>query len=354
MDPSTAPSRPRPAVQRGQSGVAFDAIELWVGDLERTRRTLEAAFGFEASGTTPAGPDEEAVSLACGAAKFILRQGTTRQSSVARHVARHGDTAADVALVSGDADSIAERAVAFGLDVQATAEGARIDVTGDGTICHHLRARPTERAPVVGAGPLATLGVDHAAYCLAHGTAPQVSAAYESVFGLERVDVGAVAQVGDARTGMRSMALRSPGGFTVVLTEPAGAASRGQTQRFIDAHAGPGVQHVALAYDDLCRAVEALRARGVAFLRAPDGYYAQSRERITDRPVPWEALERLEILVDADDDGLLLQLFTRPLTARGTFFVELIQRSGASGFGPNNVRALYAAVQGTIEEGKGR
>src|SRR5262249_9219416 len=154
--------------------------------------------------------------------------------------------------------------------------------------------------------------------------------------------------VGGDAVGMRSTVLRCGAGLTVVLTEPASAGGTGQTQRFIDAHAGPGVQHAAIELDDICAAVETLRSRGVDFLPAPPGYYPAAKERVGDPSIPWDELERLDILVDADEDGLLFQLFTRPVVGRGTFFFELIQRSGASGFGANNVRALFAAVESTM------
>jgi 4-hydroxyphenylpyruvate dioxygenase len=192
--------------------------------------------------------------------------------------------------------------------------------------------------------------IDHVAYCLPWGSADTAAQLYEEVFGLRRVDADSFDVVGDEATGMRSIVLRSKPGFTVVLTEPVSPVSVGQTQRFVDAHAGPGVQHAALAYDDLLAAVESLRSAGVEFLPIPGVYYDQAQLRRPDLPVRWDTLRRLGILVDADDHGLLFQQFTRPLTSRGTFFVEVIQRSGATGFGANNIQALFAAVQATMND----
>ncbi len=324
-----------------RSVVALDALELWVGDLRRTRELLEATFGFAPLATQPAAADgEHAVWLAWGGVRLVLRAG----AAIASHVAVHGDTVADVALTCADPEALAGRARDHGLPVERIGGVPRIDMTGDGTIRHSLRTSPL--VPAADDGPAAApamLAVDHVTHCVEHGTAERIAEAYVAVFGLERVALGDFECVGDAATGMRSAVLRSPG-LTVVLTEPLGPASRGQTQRFVDAHAGPGVQHAAIACDDLCGAVEALRARGVPFLPAPREYYERSRERLADRALAWDALQRLEILVDADDDGLLYQLFTTPIADRGTFFFELIQRSGASGFGANNVRALFASV----------
>jgi len=346
-----APMYRSATVQRGPH-VALDVLELWVRDLSRTEHLLTTTFGFEPlDERLRSGPDEEVACVACGRVTVVLRQGTSPESPIDRHVAVHGDTVGDLALLCGDAGGLVERARAHGLDVSGEGDCRRIDLTGDGTICHSVRQNRLVSSQRETLGAPRMQAVDHVTHCLSSGTAESVAKAYEEVFGLQRVDVGDLEQVGGDMTGMRSIVLRSPLGFTVVLTEPASPAGTGQTQRFIDAHAGPGVQHAAFAYDDLCAAVGALRSKGVNFLPAPGGYYEQSRERLSDVPLSWDALQRLDILVDADDDGLLFQLFTRPITDRGTFFIELIQRSGASGFGANNVRALFAAVDAAMREG---
>jgi 4-hydroxymandelate synthase len=322
--------------------VAGDLLELWVADLAGARQLLTEAFGFRLLVLpVPRRPDEQAVCLGNGAVHAVVRQGTSAASPVSRHVAVHGDTIADVGLVCADPVETAARARAHGMVVRDVAGTPTLDVFGDGTVCHALRRAPVAAVPATAEAPR----VDHVAYCLPWGGADAAAQAYQSVLGLERVDVGAAAEVGGDAAGMRSVVLRSAGGLTVVLTEPISPAGDGQTQRFVDAHAGPGVQHVALAYDDLFSAVAALRRNGVRFLPFPDTYYAEARQRLPHLPVPWDTLHPLGVLVDADDRGLLYQLFTHPLTARRTFFLELVQRAGAVGFGANHVRALFAAVE---------
>lgn len=317
-----------------------------------SEQVLTTTFGFERfDERLPSVPEEKVACLACGGVTVVLRQGASPESPIAHHVGIHGDTVGDVALVCGGAAELVERARAYGLAVSGEGDYWRIDLTGDGTICHSVRPSGlvSGERETLGAPPM--LGVDHVTHCLRSGTSESVAKAYEEVFGLERVDIGDLERVGGEVTGMRSIVLRSPLDCTIVLTEPTSAAGSGQTQRFIDAHAGPGVQHAAFVYDDLCAAVDALQSKGVNFLPAPGEYYEQARERLSDAPLSWEALERLDILVDADEDGLLFQLFTRPITDRGTFFIELIQRSGSSGFGANNVRALFAAVDAATRPG---
>lgn len=330
--------------------VALELLDLWVGDLASTKRLLTDAFGFRSREMpVPLGPNEQAVCLGSAEVTLVVREGISATSPVARHVAAHGDTVADVGLVCADPDAVAERAGAYGLTVRVTAGTPTIDLFGDRTVCHTLRPAALGIGPVHPRRGYEARRIDHVAYCLPWGLADSAARAYEWVLGLERVDVGGAETVGGEATGMRSIALRSAGGFTVVLTEPLSQASDGQTQRFVDAHAGAGVQHAALAYDDLFTTVNILRDRGVPFLPFPDAYYHEARQRLPDAQIPWDALHRLGILVDADDRGLLYQLFTTPLTARQTFFLELIQRAGAHGFGANNVKALFAAVHANMD-----
>jgi 4-hydroxymandelate synthase len=352
--PRTASTAPAMGGERGWP-VELDLLELWVGDLARTRRMLTAAFAFQPrSIAVRCGPDESAACLSSGEISVVVRQGATVTSPVSRHVAVHGDTIADVALVSADPDAVADRALAHGLQVWDSAGTPTIDLFGDRTVCHSLRPAKLFPDPVPSRAGPEIQGIDHVAYCLPWGFAETAARAYEAVLGLQRVDVGDAEKVGGDVAGMRSVVLRSAAGFTVVLTEPLSRASTGQTQRFVDAHVGPGVQHAAFAYDDLFTAVESLRGRGVHFLPIPDDYYVQARQRLAHLPIPWDVLRRLGILVDADDRGLLFQLFTLPLTAQGTFFAELIQRGGALGFGANNVRALFAAVHTAMGDGPAR
>lgn len=327
--------------------VELACIELWVADLGRTESLLTTAFGFETVDTRVGlGPNEKAAHLASGGVDVILRQGTSPESRVTRHVALHGDTVGDVALACADPEAVVERARAFGLEVFGPEDRPSIDLFGGRTICHSLRpAQPARDLVATTSCSLMMRAVDHVTYCLPYGTAEHAARAYEDVFGLERVDVSHFEEVGAEAIGMRSVVVRSPMGFTAVLTEPSTPDSSGQTQRFIDAHAGPGVQHAAIAYDDLIGAVGWLRSRGVEFLAAPGEYFDQAERRLGQEGLPWAALRRLEILADRGEDGLLFQLFTRPVTGRPTFFFEFIQRAGATGFGANNVKALFDAVQ---------
>jgi 4-hydroxyphenylpyruvate dioxygenase len=131
------------------------------------------------------------------------------------------------------------------------------------------------------------------------------------------------------------------------LNEPAAGPKRSQIDEYLQFYGGPGVQHLALATNDILRTVDELRAAGVEFLATPQAYYRDPalRERIGRVRVPIEELEARGILVDRDEDGYLLQIFTKPLGDRPTVFFELIERHGSLGFGKGNFRALFEAIE---------
>jgi 4-hydroxymandelate synthase len=332
--------------------VQLDAVELWVGDLEQTRRSF-AQFGFTPNEAGLAcHPDENIAGFISGQVRLVLRQGTTTANPITRHVARHGDGVGVLALRCDDVLEIAHRAASYGLATRVEHTGATIDLLGDGTIVHIVRNRPIvslTSAPPTNAGPVPG-NIDHVTYCLPFGTIESVARCYREVFGLSPVVNDEFSEVGEQTTGMRSMVLRSVDGFTVVLTSPASATSAGQTQRFLTTHRGAGVQHVAFVCTDLAGTVQALRSKGVRFLDVPEDHLERSYRRLESRALPWDVLRREQILVDADNEGLLFQLFTHPIIEGSGFFFEFIQRAGATGFGAANVRALFAAVDAAIRQ----
>ncbi len=343
-----------PAMPACERYLELDTVELWVSNLERTKQVL-TRFGFTDEATSEGRSDEDVARLVSGGVSLIVRQGTSDSSAIARHVAAHGDGVGDVNLVCDDIGALVDRALAHGLKTSTDGACAQIDLLGDGNILHTIRDRKISPSnPPNGDPGLQMRAVDHVTYCLPFGSLNHVARAYREVFGLEPVDVGDCREVGDTVTGMQSVVLRSARGFTVVLTEPMSATSTGQTQHFVQQRAGAGVQHVAIAYDDLAAAVQSLRSNGVLFLAVPHEHLEHSHRRLHDRALPWDALRREEILVDADEEGLLFQLFTRPITDGSGFFFELIQREGATGFGAANVRALFAAVEASVPHDRER
>jgi 4-hydroxyphenylpyruvate dioxygenase len=139
----------------------------------------------------------------------------------------------------------------------------------------------------------------------------------------------------------------SDGSFKVKfpLNEPAVAKRKSQIDEYLEAYGSPGVQHIALATNDIVRAVREMKARGVEFLETPDSYYEELGSWVGDTRVPLQELQELRILADRDEDGYLLQIFTKPVQDRPTVFFELIERHGSLGFGKGNFKALFEAIE---------
>jgi 4-hydroxyphenylpyruvate dioxygenase len=129
------------------------------------------------------------------------------------------------------------------------------------------------------------------------------------------------------------------------LNEPAEGKRKSQIDEYLEFYGGPGAQHIAVATRDIVKTVESLQARGIEFLRTPDTYYEEAPERVGEIDEDMEDLKRLGILVDRDDEGYLLQIFTKPTGDRPTVFLEVIERHGARGFGDGNFKALFEAIE---------
>jgi 4-hydroxyphenylpyruvate dioxygenase len=129
------------------------------------------------------------------------------------------------------------------------------------------------------------------------------------------------------------------------INEPAEGKKKSQIEEYLDYYRSPGVQHIAMSTGDIIKTVRELRERGVEFLRVPDAYYEMLPNRIGKIKEPLDAIRELGILVDRDDEGYLLQIFSRPIQDRPTMFVEIIQRRGARGFGKGNFKALFESIE---------
>jgi 4-hydroxyphenylpyruvate dioxygenase len=134
-------------------------------------------------------------------------------------------------------------------------------------------------------------------------------------------------------------------GVVMPINEPAPGLRKSQIEEYLDAYRGAGVQHIALATPDIVTSVGAMRDRSVRFLTMPATYYDDARLRVTGFDLPWADLQRLDIEVDVDSGGYLLQIFTETVTDRPTLFIEIIQRAGATGFGEGNFKALFEAIE---------
>ncbi|HEV2368506.1 MAG TPA: 4-hydroxyphenylpyruvate dioxygenase [Acidimicrobiales bacterium] len=347
----------------------WDHIELWVGNARAFAGWLASGFGFEFSAY--AGPEtgrRDSVSylMTQGDVRFVVTGALGPDSPVAEHVRRHGDGVARLAIRVTDAVGAFRAAAARGATV-VRAPWAEVDQGGVlmraevatyGETVHTFVDREafggelflpgftTDGLPPRPTGPpTGLLGVDHCVGNVGRGALGDWVAFYRDVMGFDQLVHFGDDQISTEYTALMSTVVWDGAKVVLPLNEPADGRRKSQIDEFLEFYGGPGVQHIALRTDDIVTTVAAMRERGVRFLEVPATYYDEVRRRMDGYDLPWDDLVRLGVLVDRDDDGYLLQLFTENVTDRPTLFLEVIQRVGATGFGAGNFKALFEAIE---------
>ncbi len=360
---------PHPAGVKSFDLLGVDHLRFEVGNARQAAHFYSSAYGMTViayRGPEQGSRDVAEYVLQAGTARFLLAGAVRPGTDVARHVAEHGDGVRDIALEVPDVP----RAYAL-----ACARGARglvePTVTEDehgrvvtaviatyGETRHTLIDRSDYRGPFLpgfvahspgGAqGAQVFTSVDHVVGNVELGRMDEWVAFYQRVMGFTNMAEFVGADIATEYSALMSKVV-ADGARKVKfpLNEPAAGKKRSQIDEFLDFYGGPGVQHIALATDDILAAVDAMRAAGVEFLATPASYYddPELRSRIGAVRVPVEELKARGILVDRDEDGYLLQIFTRPVQDRPTMFFELIERHGSAGFGKGNFKALFEAIE---------
>jgi 4-hydroxyphenylpyruvate dioxygenase len=308
--------------------------------------------------------------LRSGACRFVVKGGVDPASPLLEHHRSHGDGVADISLEVPDVDRCIAHARAQGArvlvephdesDGHGTVRSATIATYGD--TVHTLVDRSrydgaylpgyVPRSSTVTRGPAAPgrifSALDHVVGNVELGQMDSWVRFYNRVMGFTNMAEFIGDDIATDYSALMSKVVAN-GNHRVKfpLNEPAVAKKKSQIDEFLQFYTGPGVQHLALATDDILAAVDALRAAGLEFLDTPDSYYSdpELRARIGQVRVPIEELQRRGILVDRDEDGYLLQIFTKPLGDRPTVFFELIERHGSLGFGKGNFKALFEAIE---------
>ena len=348
---------------------AVDHLRFAVGNARQAAHFYSTAFGMRV--TAYRGPETGCRELAeyvleSGGARFVLAGPVVAGTAVGSSVARHGDGIVDIALRVPDA----ERAFALAVERGATplAEPQLLeDETGKvvtaaiatyGETRHTLVERSAysgaflpgfvAREPLV-APPEKRLfqAVDHVVGNVELGQMDTWVQFYNRVMGFTNMKEFVGEDIATEYSALMSKVVAD--GHKKVkfpLNEPAAGRRKSQIDEYLEFYGGPGVQHVALATNDILRTVDEMRARGVEFLETPDSYYDEALvARIGDVRAPIEELQRRRVLVDRDEDGYLLQIFTKPVQDRPTVFFELIERHGSLGFGVGNFKALFEAIE---------
>jgi 4-hydroxyphenylpyruvate dioxygenase len=195
-------------------------------------------------------------------------------------------------------------------------------------------------------GGVGLVGIDHIVGNVERGRMQEWVGYYEEVFGMREMIHFSDADIATEYSALMSKVVSDgEGKVKFPINEPAEGRRRSQIDEYLEFHGGAGAQHIAVTTDDIVGTVAAMRERGIEFLATPDAYYDETPERVGEIAESLEDLRRLGILVDRDDDGYLLQTFTKPVGDRPTMFYEVIQRHGARGFGQGNFKALVEAVE---------
>ena len=351
----------------------WDSLVWVVGNALQTSHFLQSAFGMELvaySGPETGNRDHHAYVLRSGAARFVVRGAYDPDSPLADHHRRHGDGIVDIALAVPDVDRCVAHARAQGAtvleephdvtDEHGTVRLAAIAAYGDTRHSLVDRSRYTgvhlpgyvprtstfQKRP--GAPRRLFQAVDHVVGNVELGAMDTWVDFYNRVMGFTNMAEFIGDDIATDYSALMSKVVAN-GNHRVKfpLNEPAIAAKKSQIDEYLEFYRGPGAQHVALATNDILATVDAMRAEGVEFLTTPDSYYSdpELRARIGEVRVPVEELQARGILVDRDEDGYLLQIFTRPTGDRPTVFFELIERHGSLGFGKGNFKALFEAIE---------
>jgi 4-hydroxyphenylpyruvate dioxygenase len=344
----------------------IDHLELYVGNAALAAHYFTSALGFRLAayaGLETGIRDRASYVLESGDARLVLT-APVRDGPIARHVALHGDGVRAVALRVPDAVDAFEHAVGHGARPIAepsvakdeAGEVRQASIAAYGDTVHTFVERDSYRGPFLPGyerppGPQASsdtlfTGIDHVVGNIERGSLGDWVAFYEQVFGFTELIGFTDRDVSTEYSALMSKVMADGAGrVKLPLNEPAEGRRRSQVQEFLDFYGGPGVQHVALATNDIVTAVERLRERGVRFLATPPSYYLGLGDRVTDLRHEVAVLRDVGVLADSDDEGHLLQIFTRPLGDRPTLFLELIERHGSRGFGEGNFKALFESIE---------
>jgi 4-hydroxyphenylpyruvate dioxygenase len=352
---------------------AMDAVVFVVGNATQTATFYQLAFGMDLEayrGPETGWRESKSYVLRSGSARFVFTGAVDPGSPLADHHRAHGDGVVDLALEVPDVDRCIDHARAMGAtvleephdvsDEHGTVRTAALATYGEtrhtlvdrsgysGPYLPGYVARTTTVTRPEGHPRRHFQAVDHCVGNVELGRMDEWVAFYNKVMGFVNMAEFIGDDIATDYSALMSKVVAS-GNHRVKfpLNEPAIARKKSQIDEYLEYYAGAGCQHIALATNDIVGTVDIIRANGIEFLATPDSYYddPELRGRIGNVRVPVEELKARGILVDRDEDGYLLQIFTKPLGDRPTVFFELIERHGSLGFGKGNFKALFEAIE---------
>jgi 4-hydroxyphenylpyruvate dioxygenase len=346
----------------------IDYVHFAVGNAKQAAHYYSTAFGMTV--TAYRGPetghrDAAEYVLTSGSARFLLTGEVRAGTDIGRHVAEHGDGVIDIAIRVPDAAHAYQLAVARGAtgllepEVREDEHGkvvlAAIATYGEtrhtfvqrGDYSGEFLPGFIAREPIVAAPPHASFeAIDHVVGNVELGEMDTWVGFYNRILGFTNMKEFVGDDIATEYSALMSKVV-ADGSRNVKfpLNEPAVGKKKSQIDEYLEFYGSPGVQHIALVTDDIVRSVEQMTAAGVEFLATPDSYYEELGSWVGETRVPLNLLRANRILADRDEDGYLLQIFTKPVQDRPTVFFELIERHGSAGFGKGNFKALFEAIE---------
>jgi 4-hydroxyphenylpyruvate dioxygenase len=344
-----------------------DHIEFYVGNARQAAYFYRAAFGM--SLVAYAGPetgqrDRASYVLQQGKVRFVLTTSLRSDTPIADHAHRHGDAVKVVALWVDDARAAWQETTSRGAvsveeprvlsDEHGKVVVSSIRTYGDTIHTFVERSaytgpflpgfRAVETDPI--ARPVGLLHVDHMVGNVGWHEMNEWVDFYAKVMGFSLYQHFDDSDISTEYSALMSKVMANGNGYVKFpINEPAEGKRKSQIEEYLDFYPGPGVQHIALATNNILDTVSRLQAQGIDFLQVPHSYYTDLQQRVGRIDEPIDELEKLGILVDRDNEGYMLQIFTRPVEDRPTLFFEIIQRKGSRSFGKGNFKALFEAIE---------
>ena len=345
-----------------------DYVELYVGNARQSSYFYRSAFGFTL--VAYAGPetgvrDRASYVLAQEKVRLVLTSALADAGPIAAHVGKHGDGVREIALWVDDAAAAYRETTSRGargvLPPETlrddTGEVVRSAIAAYGDTLHTFVERKNYRGvflpgyravpgPDPVARPAGLLHIDHMVGNVGWGEMNAWVQFYERVMGFRLYQHFDDSDISTEYSALMSKVMANGNGrIKFPINEPARGKKKSQVEEYLEFYNGPGVQHIACATNDIIDTVSRLRAQGVDFLRVPSAYYREMTARVGRIDESIDDLERLGLLVDRDDEGYMLQIFSKPVQDRPTLFFEVIQRKGSRSFGKGNFKALFEAIE---------
>ncbi|MEN7549738.1 4-hydroxyphenylpyruvate dioxygenase [Rapidithrix thailandica] len=344
-----------------------DHLEFYVGNAKQAAYYYQSAFGFRL--IAYAGPetgvrDRASYVLEQNKLRFVFTTALQVDSEIAAHVSKHGDGVKAIALWVDDAEKSLNETVSRGAKVAAPLQVVKDDhgqvrmasIHTYGDTIHTFVERKdyqgaflpgfVEKEPIQ---EVQSVGLKYVDHCVGNVELGQMNTwveFYEKVMGFSLLVTFDDKDISTEYSALMSKVVSNGNGYIKFpINEPAAGKRKSQIEEYLDFYNGAGVQHIAIATDDILHTVSELRRRGVEFLYVPDTYYDDLLERVGNIEEEIAALKELNILVDRDEEGYLLQIFTKPVEDRPTLFYEIIQRKGARSFGKGNFKALFESIE---------